>query len=185
MDGYEAAKEILKNNPSSKIIALTGTTSPDEVEKIIQAGMLGYLQKPFTEWSLFQAISKIFPFSSNEKISKRNPPVNLEDLKKMTGDDHAFFNEMLKIFIRSSETGLTSIHDNFNKADWEAVSGAAHKLAAPSKHLNASTLYNDLKKLESEAMNQRDISEIKKLIASIEDEILQVNTYLKSILSED
>lgn len=188
MDGYEAAKVILKNNPFSKIIALTGTINPDEVEKIIQAGMLGYLQKPFTEWSLSQAISKIFPFESKENtpdILKRNPPVNLDELKKMTGDDADFFNEMLKIFIRSSENGLSSIQDNFNKANWSAISGDAHKLAAPAKHLNASILYNDLKKLESEAVSLRDIAEMEKLIASIENEILRVNSYLNTILSEE
>lgn len=184
MDGYEAAEAILKNNRFSKIIALTGTINPDEVEKIIQAGILGYLQKPFTELSLFQAINKIF--SHEPKGNTLNhPPVILDDLKKMTGDDAAFFNEMLKIFIRSSETGLSVIQDNFNKADWDAVSGAAHKLAAPAKHLNASILYNDLKKLESEAVSQRDIAEMKKLIESIENEILRVNSYLNTILPED
>lgn len=188
MDGYDAANVILKNNPLSKILALTGTISPDEVERIIQSGMLGYLQKPFTEWSLFQAISKILPFESKENTTdnlKLHPPVNLDDLKKMTGNDADFFNEMLKIFIRSSETGLSGIQDNFNKANWDAVSGAAHKLAAPAKHLNASILYNDLKKLESEAVSQRDIREMKKLIASIENEILRVNSYLNTILSEE
>lgn len=185
MDGYEAARMILKNNPFSKIIALTGTINPDEVEKINRAGMLGYLQKPFTELSLFEVISKIFPFGPNEKTSKRNPSVNLEDLKRMTGDDKTFFNEMLEIFIRSSENGLSSIQDNFNKSNWSAISGDAHKLAAPSKHLNASDLYNYLKKLENEAEKQSDITEMKKLIGSIENEILRINTYLKSILPED
>jgi hypothetical protein len=92
---------------------------------------------------------------------------------------------MIKIFLRSSETGLSVILDNFHKADWVAVSGAAHKLAAPAKHLNASILYNNLKKLESHAENQGDIAEIKNLIIAIETEILRINTYLKSILSED
>lgn len=184
MDGYEAAEVILKNNPFSKIIALTGTINPDETKKINQAGMLGYLQKPFTESSILNAISKIFPFESKEN-SLNHPPVILDELKRMTGDDVSFFNEMLKIFIRSSETGLSVILDNSHKANWDAVSGAAHKLAAPAKHLNASILYNNLKKLESEAENQRDIPEMTKLIIAIETEILRINTYLKSILPED
>lgn len=184
IDGYEAAKVILKNNSFTRIIALTGTINPDEVEKIIQVGMLGYLQKPFTELSLFQTINKIFSHDAKENILN-HPPVILDDLKKMTGDDVAFFNEMLKIFIRSSETGLSVILDNFHKADWAAVSGAAHKLAAPAKHLNASILYNNLKKLESQTENQGDIAEMKNLITAIETEILRINTYLKSILSED
>ena len=188
MDGYEATKVILNNKPFSKIVALTGTTGPEEIKKIHQAGILGYVQKPFTEWSLLQTISKIFPFETKENTPdslKRNSPVNLDDLKKMTGGDDAFFNEMLKIFIRSSETGLTGIQDNFEKADWDALSGAAHKLAAPAKHLNASILYNDLKKLENEAISHSDLTEMKKLISTIENEILQVNAYLKTILPEE
>ncbi len=186
MDGYEAARTILKNRPDSKIIALTAANKSDEPTKSNQTGILAFLQKPFSESELFNAVTKLLPKEYNHTSQpklKINTPVALDELEKMTGGDAAFLNEMLKIFIRSSENGLKTIQLNFDTSDWDAIAEAAHKLAAPSKHMSAS-LYNHLKSLESEAESKKDINKIKLLIASIEEEIIQINNFLNQKLSE-
>ncbi|MFN3445823.1 MAG: response regulator, partial [Bacteroidia bacterium] len=47
MDGFEAAKEILKNKPNTKIIAITATTEDEVGSGIADAGMVGFVMKPF------------------------------------------------------------------------------------------------------------------------------------------
>lgn len=186
MDGYEAANSILKDRPFSKIIALTGTVKPDDLQKNSQSGILFFLQKPFTESALFNAVIQLLRNEYPEKddpASEKRPPVDLGDLERMTGGDKAFFNEMLKIFIRSSENGLATIQRNFETSDWDAIAEAAHKLAAPANHLNASTLYSNLKTLEHEAENSKDIDKIKSLILQIKQEISHINIFLNKKLS--
>ncbi len=47
MDGFEAAKEIMKVKPNSKIIAITATTEDEAGSGIADAGMVGFVMKPF------------------------------------------------------------------------------------------------------------------------------------------
>ncbi|MFA5329629.1 MAG: response regulator [Prolixibacteraceae bacterium] len=187
MDGYEAAKIIMENRPESKIIALTGSIKPENTKNENRNSILLYLQKPFTEFSLFNAINKILHTTPEEKSYnpvEKNPPVDLEELMQMTGGDKAFFDEMLKIFIRASENGLAKIHHSFNISDWIGIGEAAHKLAAPSKHLHAIKLYANLKILENEATESKDMEKTQRLIQEIEQEIIEINTYLTQKLSD-
>jgi len=180
MDGYEASKLILQYRPSSKIIALTASTKSADIEKIEMAGIQDFLQKPFTEADLLNTIVKLLPQKTEENLQDAvvtNTLIDLEELERISGGDTAFFNEMLKIFIRSSEEASMKFQQDFQSSDWKAIAGTAHKLAAPAKHLKATTLYNHLKKLENttEIVNP---DEIKKLIGLVEYEINGINSIL-------
>jgi HPt (histidine-containing phosphotransfer) domain-containing protein len=91
---------------------------------------------------------------------------------------------MLKIFIRSSEDALTKFHQNLQTSDWSIMTETAHKLAAPAKHIQATTLYANLKKLENTTENSHP-DEIKKLITDIGQEIRHINSILKQKLKEE
>ncbi len=178
MDGYEAAKIIISNRPESKIIALTGTIKAEDSCEENREGILLYLQKPFTENSLFEAVGKTLNSTPED-----NPPVDLNELMQMTAGDKDFFDEMLKIFIRASESGLEKIQHCFEDSDWTGIEAAAHKLAAPSKHMHAQNLYSNLKILENEAVANKDMAKTQKLIQEIEREIIKINCYLSQKLA--
>jgi HPt (histidine-containing phosphotransfer) domain-containing protein len=107
----------------------------------------------------------------------------MDELERISGGDAAFFDEMLRIFIRSSEEALTKIQMNLQTADWNSMSETAHKLAAPAKHMQATVLYNYLKELENN-MGNGNPEEIKVLINEIEREIIGINSFLKQKLGE-
>jgi CheY-like chemotaxis protein len=185
MDGYEATKQILQFQPATKIIALTGTTKPEDIELIKLAGMHNYLRKPFTESELHGIILNLFPekFAEVQPISyAENPMIDLDELKRITGGDPAFMNEMLSIFIRSGEDSVSRFQLSMELNDWSAIAETAHKLAAPAKHLQATSLYNHLKELENTAIKgNRAVNQ--KLILKISEEISQINSFLKQHLS--
>ncbi len=58
MDGYDAAKEILKVKPNAKIIAITATTEDEASSSIYSAGMIDFVMKPFQPDDLANKISK-------------------------------------------------------------------------------------------------------------------------------
>jgi signal transduction histidine kinase/CheY-like chemotaxis protein/HPt (histidine-containing phosphotransfer) domain-containing protein len=187
LDGYEATKQILKHNPSSKIIALTATTKSVDIQKIESSGMHDILQKPFAESDLLTSILKILPEESEksgEGIVTQNKSIDLDELERMTGGDIEFFDEMLRIFIRSSKEALVKFQLNLQNSDWNAITESAHKLAAPAKHLQATVLYDHLKQLENRDVNTTP-DEIKKLIELIEVDINHINSILKQKLNED
>lgn len=186
MDGYEASKLILQNFPLSKIIALTATAKSVDIQKIEMAGIHAFLQKPFAESDLLKTILKLLPEKvgdANQETSADNTAIDLNELERISGGDGAFFNEMLRIFIRSSDESITKFYQNFQNADWGAMAETAHKLAAPAKHMHATILYNHLKQLENtaEISNQEEIN---KLIGLIELEINNINSILKQKLRE-
>ena len=186
MDGYEATKQILKYCSTTKIIALTATTKSTDVQNIELAGMHAFLQKPFAEPDLLATIQKLFPEKTEDSHPKfgNDKTFDLDELERISGGDAAFFKEMVKIFIRSSENTLAKIHHDFQNSDWAGMAESAHKLAAPAKHLQANVLYQHLKQLENYT---EDINpdELKKLVVFIEDEIKHINSILKQKLTDE
>ncbi len=60
MDGVTAAREIHRNWPHVKIIALTSFQEKELVQDVLKAGALGYLLKNVTGDELSQAISRAY-----------------------------------------------------------------------------------------------------------------------------
>jgi signal transduction histidine kinase/CheY-like chemotaxis protein/HPt (histidine-containing phosphotransfer) domain-containing protein len=181
MDGYQATKLILQHRPSSKIIALTATTKSTDIQNMELAGMNSFLQKPFAESDLLNTILKLLPERSVEPTQEpfaTETTIDLDELERISGGDTAFLNEMLRIFIRSSEEALNKFQQNFQDSDWIALAETAHKLAAPAKHLQATSLYNHLKKLETTVENLNQ-NEVMILISIISLEINHINSILK------
>lgn len=188
MDGYDASRFILQHNESTRIIALTATSKTKDIHRIEQAGMCAFLQKPFAEQDLVNLILKLIP----EKIGKpeyetentENVAIDLKELHKISGGDAAFLSEMHRIFIRSSENSLDRFRQSIQDSNWGVLPEIAHKLAAPAKHMQATKLYQLLKKLENEA-EKLNPDEIKQLVDSIEKEVLQINSILKKELEQE
>ena len=60
MSGIEAAREIVRRNPSSKIILITVHNDPDFVREGFAAGVLGYVLKMKASQELPHAINRVF-----------------------------------------------------------------------------------------------------------------------------
>jgi signal transduction histidine kinase/DNA-binding response OmpR family regulator len=186
MDGYEATKLILQHRPSAKIVALTANTKSADIQKMELTGMRAFLPKPFAESDLLANILKLLqePIGVfHPEMIAENTTIDLDELDRISGGDSAFLKEMLEIFIRSSEEALTKFQQDLQHSDWNALVESAHKLAAPAKHLQATSLYKHLKKLENTTENT-DPEEMKNLIEVIKNEINRINSILKQKLRE-
>lgn len=60
MDGIEAAKQISKEYPSVKMITLTMHNTPDFIQKVLKAGVHGYVLKNTGQKELRAAIDTVF-----------------------------------------------------------------------------------------------------------------------------
>jgi signal transduction histidine kinase/CheY-like chemotaxis protein/HPt (histidine-containing phosphotransfer) domain-containing protein len=180
MNGFEAAQQILQQNSSARIIALTATTKPEDTQMIGQAGMHAFLPKPFPEGDLINLILQYIPEKMSKPVTKINEDdlIDIKELERIAGGDKAFLSEMLRIFIRSSEEALVKFSENIQNSNRVVLAEIAHKLAAPSKHMHATSLYNHLKKLEN-SVESLTPGEIDELIKIIKSEINQINLLLK------
>lgn len=109
MDGYRAAEIIRKSHrfDQTAIIFLTALASEHEVDKMLDSGMNGYLQKPVQIETLYTALAL---FVENENIAasstkgkKALPPLfdglDVKDGLSHVGDNIVFYKQILQEFI--------------------------------------------------------------------------------------
>ena len=182
LNGLDASREILKNEPKSKIIALTASNKAEDIEQCKRAGMNSFLSKPFAEKELFGVLRETMEPVKEPKKAPAN--IDLSELKRMSNGDPKFVKEMVEIFIRSSENGVKSIRQNLQVNDWKSIGESAHKMAAPAKHMKVDSLYSTIKEIEREADETQNGEKIKNLFVHLEKEVETTNESLKGILKE-
>ena len=76
LDGFESTKLIRADEqnrqlPRMSIVALTANALSEDEARCLQAGMDGYLSKPFTESQLLAMLSKHLPQATNASGAQR------------------------------------------------------------------------------------------------------------------
>jgi CheY-like chemotaxis protein/HPt (histidine-containing phosphotransfer) domain-containing protein len=164
LNGFEATMAIRQlPEPKHKIpvIALTAATGQQQLQQCYEAGMNAVLGKPYSEQQFFKVIARalthaVLPADTAAPAEKEidvtgKPSFSLAQLEQMSNGDKAFFNKMLRIFIDTTKDALEKIRDAIAVKDFATVDDYAHKLAPPSRHLEAVVLLKILKELEGKA----------------------------------
>ncbi|WP_339737504.1 response regulator [uncultured Sunxiuqinia sp.] len=187
LNGMEASRQIIALDKQTRIIALTAGSRLDDIEKCEQAGMHNFLSKPFAEKDLLNVLTRTLNMESvrPEQPEEDAPKVSIDlsDLERMANGNTSFVNEMVEIFIQSSENGVKEIQKNLLEKNWKLVHEYAHKMAAPAKHIKALTLYSKIKAMEYEAHSTQNEQRIARLFQEVEQEVRKTNNYLKTILN--
>lgn len=176
LNGIEASKLIMKEKPASKIIALATINSEAEMKLCTEAGMKQTLAKPFAEQELLNTILSLLEPDNSDSFEAIE--FDLKELERLVGGDRAFMIEMIDIFIRSTQSGIENIREALVSENWQEISEAAHKMAAPCKHIQANYLYNNLKILEKCTGNLESLKQMPKLVLSIEKQLDKINATL-------
>jgi len=59
MDGFEALKTIMKEDPKAKVIMITAVGNEDRQEKARKLGVSGYIRKPFKQTDIVDEINRV------------------------------------------------------------------------------------------------------------------------------
>jgi CheY-like chemotaxis protein len=106
LDGYSATLEIRKMNfDSLPIVALSALTSTDEINRMFEVGMNGYLAKPFYKerlYTVFDMFVKKQPQTKTKKHTKQKE-IHFESLNIQKGlqnskNSELFYKEVLQEF---------------------------------------------------------------------------------------
>ena len=193
-DGYEATAEIIEwqagEQISTPIIALTANAMEADREKCLAAGMRDFIAKPFSRDSLFTVLNQWIdndnidekPVNDNKKedIILPNDNVNtidldtLDRLKTDMGDD---FEELIPIFIESTQEIIIALEQAFTEQDVEVFLRQAHSLKSSSANLGGFQLSDQAAGLELEAksgnlpVSDEFMQAIKLVFAQMESEL--------------
>ncbi|HSO88170.1 MAG TPA: response regulator [Draconibacterium sp.] len=184
MNGVEAAKAIVKHNSDITIVAITAHSHQIDRQACINAGMKGFVLKPFSEKDLFDTLISAIPVKTDSSSAILSQQINKDELMRLASGDKKFLAEMILLFIKSSEAGIANIDDAIKNENRESIFENAHKMAAPTKHIGAMQLNSHIKNLEKMALQNEPLEYISPVFEQIKREVFELNTYLKSQLVE-
>jgi len=171
LDGIEATKKIreLENNAQIPIIALSAAVTEEDQKLFEDAGMNASLAKPFRESKLIETIANQISKGQHNSYTENQGAIDFDSLKSLSGDDKAFYLEMLETFVRGTKNGIQEIEQYLSNQEFKKVGDVAHRISAPCKHLDARKLYNSLKSLEKMCkLDQVDSEAVHELFTELE-----------------
>jgi CheY-like chemotaxis protein len=179
MDGYEAAKAVrlLPGMKELPIIALTANATQADIEKCKASGMDDYLSKPFTPDDLFQ---KLFielkiesTWSGVDESGKKL--FDLDYLRKISGGNEEFVNEMIQTFIHSIPKLIAKVEESALQKDWPNVSRIVHQIKPSLTLLGIHSLREKASLLEEQYKHGKPSVEIQRELEAF------INTSKKAI----
>jgi signal transduction histidine kinase/CheY-like chemotaxis protein/HPt (histidine-containing phosphotransfer) domain-containing protein len=179
MDGKEAIRAIrnLKDARKRDVKIILLTAAENETQEILDQAQ-GFVSKPFSQEKLINEINRVCGGDSNaeptEKIKFKETSrllVDFNHLKTLSGNDQAFYVDMLNTFISTTSESHKNIKVGFSNDDWELMANEAHKIASPCKHIGAGKLHSLLKNIEQSARNEQKTKQLKNLIKELDEEV--------------
>ncbi|MCU0370349.1 MAG: response regulator [Bacteroidales bacterium] len=160
MKGPEAAREIKRiaaeKGKSIPVIAVSASVSKGDLENFRQSGIDEFILKPYTEGRLIEVIARFaevapHDHSLGDEVNSKNPEAlyDLGPLKRSSGGSETFVKEMIAMFLKDTESGLSGLKELIDRDDLQAASELAHKMISPCRHLKADGLGEILKEIEN------------------------------------
>ena len=202
MDGYEATAAIRQTETGRDkrlpIIALTANSMPGDEQKCLDAGMDGFLAKPFTLTQLQVLLARwLLPARASQGLDAPadNPAdglpaanaaaINEQTLESLCELDEAggkdLMKKVLNIFLESAQTSVVQIENAIRTGDSKVLSRAAHTLKSSTANVGAETLSAFYRQLERLGREER-IDEARALLDQIRREHHRAVSSIQEIL---
>ncbi|WP_439505872.1 ATP-binding protein [Sediminibacterium sp.] len=192
IDGMQATsiirsmKNPLKN--SIPIIAVTANALNGDEKKYKDAGMNGYISKPFQEDQLLSVIAKTLATKdfilSPDQIEPIGYPQNKlynENLIMGWGKNKtAFVEKMIGLFLKTMPTDMEQLSLSASKQDWKMVEKTAHRMKSAIRGLGIKIATKPIKRIEEIAQTMPSdpqlLVEIKSVTQLLNHVIEQINS---------
>jgi PAS domain S-box-containing protein len=163
----------VKQNETTKILAVTAAFMKKDIQKYKAAGINDYMSKPFKESKLYKAISKLLTENktivedSTHQSNQNNTAYDLSELRAMAGNDDIFLLSMLETFTKNMEEGLGVLRNTIPKKDWKMAGEIAHKLLPSVIHLKLEEMIPLFQQLETMIRDQSETILVEEIIKEI------------------
>jgi two-component system sensor histidine kinase/response regulator len=153
LDGVAATREIRSSGNGLPIIAMTAHAMAGDRERCIEAGMTGYIAKPFRPHELFAAVEgwSLAAGSPTAEEGGDGAPVDLQgfrDTMSEAGVEEAVV-DMLQAFLQDAPGRIEQLRGAVAERDAGRISGAAHALKSASGTIRARRLADLLEQVET------------------------------------
>jgi CheY-like chemotaxis protein len=187
MDGFETTRYIRKNlSLTIPIIAITANVLNGEERKCMEAGMNGFISKPYTERDLLSTIATCIPFKNGvaeKSVTTNATPTSalysLSFLEDVSRGNRDLLDQMILVFIEQAPAAVSQLKTAYHNRNFSEMYAIAHRMKPDIDHLNIVSLKDDIRKIESFAAQKQNGAALKALIVNLDNTITQVVHELK------
>ncbi|PZF72239.1 ATP-binding protein [Taibaiella soli] len=175
VDGYKATRhirQVLKIDVP--VIAMTADALKGEAEKCFDAGMSGFISKPFDPNDLYQQLLKITNAKTINTMTTQSGPetteplIDLSYLDELSGNDPAYMYEVMQIFLSNMPEGLEKLEGLIrNTEDWDSIYRQAHFLKSSVSIVKIRNMYDSLAEIEDYAKKKENLGQIPVILDQI------------------
>lgn len=163
IDGIQATSIIrsMQDSPNSTIpiIALTANALEGDKQKYLNAGMNGYISKPFLEEEFLMVILQCmqkndFCFSSDNEhlINPTNEKLYSEaHLMGMGKYQKAFINKMIGLFLQTMPEDIELLQETARNKDWRQLERTAHRIKSAIRSMGIQSAIQTIRYIEEAA----------------------------------
>lgn len=165
MDGYETARRLrqLKGYEKTPIVALSADVLADVKEKVLKAGMDGYLEKPLNPQILCQTLHDIVVKKSNMQKMKKSRQKQSRKVSETQVQNPAFFDysvdegrvggdkdvyaRLLRLFVKQHQKDKEQLRTAATHGDFAVLESNVHALKGVAVNIGALGLYKKSEEL--------------------------------------
>ncbi len=190
MDGITAVREIRSDQQHADlpIIALTAHALKGDEERFLEAGMNGYLSKPFRPHQLYAVVEEWTSDPAGDAMMKQTGdseslPVDLESFRETMREAGAedAVESMLELFLDDAPGRMEALQEAGADSDAETIAKAAHAYKSATATIGASELASTLNTIESLSKDD-DIEGAISHIETAQAQHTEVMEYLKAYM---
>jgi CheY-like chemotaxis protein/HPt (histidine-containing phosphotransfer) domain-containing protein len=188
MDGIAAVGEI-RSDPrlaDLTVIALTAHAHEGDEERFIEAGMNGYLSKPFRPHELFAVVEQwaddqIGGGAGNGTAEAAVPPVDLESFRETMREAGAedAVESMLELFLNDAPERIEALREAAAGGDAETIAKAAHAYKSAAATIGVTRLAATLSAIERSA-RENDVEGATGRVGEAEQQHQEALDYLRA-----
>ncbi|MFC1629365.1 response regulator, partial [Gemmatimonadota bacterium] len=160
MDGIAAVREIRSDQQyvDLPVIALTAHALEGDEERFLEAGMNGYVSKPFRPHQLFAVVEEWTSDPAGDPIGMETEqtdpiPVDLDSFRKMMREAGAedAVDSMLELFLDDAPGRMEALQAAAADSEAETIAKAAHAYKSAAATIGATRLASTLSNIEIHA----------------------------------
>jgi len=181
MDGLEATRKIRHELPEIirqvPIIAMTANVLQEDVKKYFDAGMNGYISKPFQPDELLALMDRLLqeqpkqektlPVPSDEPVLIKAIPekvTNLSFLEQLTGKSQDKMQKYIQMFLENAPKLLARLEQGMSEKNLAEVKIAAHSLKPQLSYMGVKEEVSMVFLVEQTASEQGHLDGLRKLV---------------------
>jgi PAS domain S-box-containing protein len=197
LDGYETTRKIREefDEPirSIPILALTASALLDSKEKVFEAGMNGFVPKPFKPAELRDRIAEALGRAAGtRKCEKPNDATTTNEeealdfsyLREISGGSEEFMREMVVKFLEQTPDRLQELKAAIEARNAAEVKRVGHRIKPTFAYMGAEKTRADLEWIERSAERGVDIDEIAERFAVVEEAYPNIEKQLRNFAKQ-